>query len=98
MTDDKETIRLLKAEIQDLQDEILRLKEARIRRLKMPRRGNGRRSIYPFRKIGIGQCFTAPMSKRDSIDSIARRFSRDMNWKFCVRPVDEATIGVWRVA
>ncbi len=103
MTSDQETIRLLKMEIQDLQDEVEELRRRLVRapklgteRLPLPPRG--RPVIYPFRKMEVGHCFRVPMEKRPSVHQGAVRVGRATGRKFCVRPIDDATVGVWRVA
>ena len=74
------------------------------------KRGGGRKAIYPFDTMSVGDSFAVPRDKgvtkaggdvrQSTVSSCARLYARKHNpsAKFTVRVVDENTLRCWRIA
>lgn len=58
-------------------------------------RSRGRKPIYPFRDMAVGDSFLAPAKKYNSVASIACR--RHLPKEFTIRKITSELIRVWRV-
>ena len=58
----------------------------------------GAPSIYPFRRMKVGDSFTVPVERRKSINSLCSRYSRELSATFVTRTTeDNKSIRVYRV-
>lgn len=76
----------------------------------VPRKSNGRKAVYDFAKMEIGDVFDAPRDmgrnangvckRQASISSCARGWAKKHNpsAKFTTRAIDENTVRCWRIA
>lgn len=68
------------------------------KKIKQPEEGRGRKPMYPFYEMSIGDMFEQPMDKYYTVARAAHQHAKRHGVKMRIRKIDSKKCGVWRVA